>query len=236
MALNFRNTKGFSFIELLVVFAIVGVLAVVGFRMIGDRRGGGVRSVVDELEGVLLAAQKSSIASNRDIYISASGEWLNGTLVLDGRPLSTATSNPPVAADLVPGVDTKRVGASSECFRAQPNTRSHMNAGVAVGNDSWYTTALGASPALSGVPPISGQADFINALANPLFKSGGAVTTVVVNGQNKRFMTGFSIVVVGLSGGVPLQDSPIGILVVPQNSSSVYKFYKGDRSNVWRKI
>lgn len=231
-----RPCRGYSLIELLVVLVIVGILAMVGVTMIGNRTTNAVRSVLDEVEGVLSAAQKGTIASSRDIYVCSSGDWLAGSLVLDGRPLRPTVANPPGVGDLNPGDDLKRVGSASEVFRSHATSdRDHMSAGVAVDTAPWYGVALGTTPALATVAPISGQTEFTAALGNPLFKSSG-LYTVIINGQTKRFMTGFCVVVVGLASGNPLPNGPVGVLIVPQNSSNIYKYYKADQSSVWRKI
>jgi len=232
-----RHSRGYSLIELLVVLVIAGILATVGVLTIGGgRRGSAVRSVLDEVEGVIIASQKGTIAAVRDIYLVSDGAWMAETLILDGRPLRLppVTATPPGAGDLAPGADAKREGGSSECFRSRATRdRDHMSAGIDVGN-TWYATALGGNPALEAVAPINGMVDFTNAMTRPLFT--GALNSVVVNGQTKRFMTGFCVVVVGLQKGIPMPNGPVGVLVVPQNSSSVYKYYKAEDSAVWRKL
>jgi len=231
-----RPCRGFSLIEMLVVLVIAGILATVGVVTIGGRRGNAVRSVLDEVEGVIVSAQKGTIAAVRDIYLCSDGAWMAETLILDGRPLRLppVTATPPGLSDLAPGTDAKREGSSSECFRSRATRdRDHMSAGIAVGN-VWYAAALGGSPALETVTPISGMADFTDAMTRPLFT--GALNSVVVNGQTKRFMTGFCVVVVGLSNGIPMPNGAVGVLVVPQNSSSVFKYYKAEDSTVWRKL
>lgn len=231
-----RRSRGFSLIELLVVLAIVGILSIVGVVMIGDRKGSSVRSVMNEIEGVISAAQKATTITTRDIHLTTAGSWSAGTLVMDGRPLVIPTSIPltwPTPADCVPDGDaTKRIGSNSEVFRVNLKSRDHMSAGVDVSNAN-YATALGTCPALETVSPINSQADLVQAMRNPIFVS--AQKDIVINGQTKRFMTGFCVVVVGLSSGQAVANGPIGVLVVPANSASIYKFYRADQSNVWRK-
>nr|WP_320131592.1 prepilin-type N-terminal cleavage/methylation domain-containing protein [uncultured Holophaga sp.] len=227
-------SQGFTLIELLVVLVIVGVLAIVGVTTLTPRPSVSVRSVLDEVEGTLVAAQKSTMTTSRDIFLSSSGDWVSGTLVLDGRPLLSTLADPLTAADLVAGADNKRVGGNNECFRSRsPKDRDHSYAGIETGN-GWYAAALAGGPGLADTAPINTQADFVAALGNPLFT--GAANTIVINGLTKRFATGFSVVVVGLRDGQPVPGGPIGVIVVPQNSASVYKFYKSASSAEWRKL
>lgn len=234
-----RRCRGYSLIELLVVMVIITVLAFVAVMMIGDRRANAVRSVMDEIEGVLYNAQKASFASSRDIYVSTNGAWMDETLVMDARPLVVPDPLPvgwPSMAYLTPGNDANRVGAPSEVFRSHfLRDRDHQSAAVAVNGGvtaGWYAAALGSCAALETVSPVSGQPDFVAAIGNPIFNGGRQ--DVVISGLSKRFTTGFCVIVVGISQGVPVEDGSIGVLVVPRNSSIVYKYYKADKSHDWR--
>lgn len=235
-----RRCRGYSLIELLVVMVIITVLATVGVMMIGDRRAGAVRSVMDEIEGVLYNAQKSSFASSRDIHVTTAGAWIDASLIMDARPLVVPDPIPagwPNAAYLTPGLDANRVGAPSECFRSRfPSDRDHASAAIVVNPGGAATVryggALGTCPALETVSPLVTQTDFTGALANPIFT--GAQQDIVISGLSKRFMTGFSIVIVGIREGIPVVNGPIGVIVVPRNSSIVYKYFKSDGSNQWK--
>jgi prepilin-type N-terminal cleavage/methylation domain-containing protein len=71
--------KGYSLIELLVVLVIIGILAVLGISMMGNRSGAAVRSVLDEIEGSLLDAHKYAVATGRDVTIVTRGDWTPST-------------------------------------------------------------------------------------------------------------------------------------------------------------
>ena len=132
MSVRRCHSQGYSLVELLVVLVIVGVMALAGAVMITYRQSGGVRSVMDEIEGTLMNAQKAAVVTSTDIYVATAGKWVGQTLILDGRALSLATvSSPLVAADLIAGADTKRLGSPAECFRSHYRSdRDHMVAGA----------------------------------------------------------------------------------------------------------
>lgn len=224
-----RDQGGYSLTEMLVVLAIIGILAIVGVSTLGDRKSNAVRTVMDEVEGVLQGAQQTCAVSAVDIPLSAYGTWTSSgsPLTLDGRRIS-GTSYP---ADATAGMNTARIGATSEVFVSRfTSSRSHMSAAV-VSDPSWISNALGGAPNLATVPPCDSE-PFKSALANPLF-ANGSPNMIRINGMTKRFEAGFYVAVVGLAEGYPSSDSAVGYLVVPANSSTVYRFYKPANSTTW---
>ena len=235
-----RPSSGYSMVELLVVLAIVGIVTLVGVTMIGDKKANSVRAVMDEIEGVLLNAQKTSQMTSLDIYMATTGHWTDGTLVLDGRALNSATITAPpaalVTADWKAGTDANRLGSPTECFRSLYKStinRDHQSAGVDCG-DGWYATARGSASDLSTVDPVKSNAVLLDAMGTRLFTGGDSYA--ILNGTTHRFETGFSIVVVGLNAGAPVAGGAVGVIIVPKNSSSVYKFYKPSNSVTWRRL
>jgi len=61
----------------------------------------------------------------------------------------------------------------------------------------------------------------------------------IVSGQNKRWIRDFHISVAGLRGGMAVPGSAVGIIVVPANSATTYKFLNlGNKDNdgTWRRM
>jgi len=248
-------------IELLTVLVIVGILAMVGVFMLGNRRSGSVRAVMDELEGTLSGAHQLAVATGRDVLIVTHGDWGGG-----GTPLLMAYGNAASgAATILADGQT-----NSEAFRVALTQngelrREHLSAGiVTVGHGTWWATALGTSTNLDNVAPFNDASSGFKTVDIPedlttdpptppvpghsilqedsqnLFKGGTTMGVVRVSGANKRFTTTFWIKVVSLSNGLPTPGGSMGVLVVQGNGAQVYRFYNpgtldgGD--GTWRRI
>ena len=223
-----RSRAGYSLIELLVVLSIVGVIMLVGVSAIGNRGANSVRSLMDQIEGTLVNTQSTALLTSRDVYVATVGHWTDASLILDGRALIAAPTS------FNAGDDTNRVGSSSECFRSlYPRGQDHQYAGVDCA-DGWYAQALGNAPDLKTVDPVKSTPALLDAMSTPLFK--GTNNYLILNGQTRRFETGFYIAVVSLSNGVPTVGGAVGVILVPKNSGNVYKFYKPSGSSIWRRL
>lgn len=232
------QSRGYSLIELLVVLVIVGVLAVVGVVMVGNRPSGSVRSVLDELEGTLSAAQKLSIATGRDVMIATKGEW-SAT-----NPMRLAYGEATLGSTLV----LSQGELVSETFRVAVNAggglgREHMYAGVmTVTNNAWWNTGASGSTDINAGDPFKSTAGFVGILsdANNLFQGGTTEGTARISGANKRFLTTFWIGVVSIQDGQPRAGGPMGALVVRAQGAQIYKFYNPGILNggdgTWRRI
>ena len=257
MPSHLRRCRGYSLIELLVVLVIVGILAVVGVIMIGNRPAGSVRAVLDELEGVLASAQKRAVATGQDVVISTSGDW--------GVPnILTMTYTGATGGDGFTLAHRDSGGVAVALLR------EHLHGGVVtVDNAAWWDAARGTSTDLSAVAPFnntvldSAAAAFqgaktpvVPATVPPTYEAGpsilansnlnlfkgstaGVVAAARISGTSKRFTTTFWIEVVGLRNGVPIPGGPMGALVVLANGATIYKFYSPETSGgvrTWRRL
>lgn len=227
------RARGYSLIELLVVLAIITILAIASVSFLGDRKGAAVRGVMDEVTGVLLNAQKSAVSSGKSITVAVNGTWTStsaaslttsGSFIMDPRPYDPTVASPNPYS-------TARIGAVADIYSSKyvRGERGHAQAGIATSDtENDYAVAL------ASIPPFSTDANFLAAF-NTKLCSGGQ-NNVTVDGITKRFTTGFCIVVVAWRGGVLDPAGPVGVLVVPQNSATVYRFYRSLSDNTWRRI
>jgi len=255
MALPIRKDRGFTLIEALVVLAIVGILAVVGVTMVGNRQAGSVRALMDELEGGLMNAHKAAVATGRDVAIVTWGTWGGTTPVVmaQGSAALTSAQIQTIALDLLNSIPPSAAwGPNGPTvavpFHFRPNDPIQTRARVALISEEWTALMLATSSGsqnedLSTVSPfktgeiLAGALSDTNCLFNP------TITTpqqTVISGSNKRFNSTFVIPVVGTSangGAVP--GGAMGLIVVQGNGASIYKFYnpgikEGDGK--WRRI
>jgi prepilin-type N-terminal cleavage/methylation domain-containing protein len=255
MLQNHKRAGGFTLIELLVVLTILGILTVMGSMMVtGSRSTAAVRSVMDELEGTLLSAQKLAVATGQDVTLASQGNW-SGT---DTTPLILAFSavsppNPP--AIVAAGATDPASFKLAQTFNGTTPValaRDHAYAGIVVGNSGWWTTAMQDAGGkintdITTVPPFKKDAtdltqrsafsDILSSSLKNLFQGGSAQAYnstdatatnsgfLQISGSSKRFQSTMWIKVVGLRGGAAYPGAPMGLLVVLANGGTVYKFY-----------
>lgn len=257
-----RPANGYSLIELLVILSIVGILAVAGVTMLqGNRASGSVRTVMDDVEGTLMAGQKLAAATGQDVLMASQGEWeaSDHALILAMSSAAGMTPDKVVAAGVQDPASFK-VGIIWHNGTAAGLMREHLHAGIATQAHagSWWATAAKAMPDgrqnedPSTIEPFKSTTAFGDLLSGKdtnLFQgvtatsdfSKGSQTpgTLVVSGTSKRFMNGRVILVVGLRGGFSFPGAPMGILAVLPNGSTVYKFYNpgvAEGDGKWRKM
>jgi Tfp pilus assembly protein FimT len=244
-------------IELLVVLAIVGILAFVGVSMVGNRQGAAVRSLLDEIEGSLNNASSEAAATGRDIVVETWGNWSSAT------PFFIAYGDNTLALNLAKGqnvdniynIATGTTPANAVALgqtvgiglHYMPNDSTQARARVVpVGSTDWTTAMTPVSGNqfnvdINSVPPFSTVVGWTGQIGDATnLASGAATKTTIISGTNQSFSTTFCIEIVGTSPSAgPLPGSPMGLIFVPANGGTIYKFYNpGARegNGQWRRI
>lgn len=197
-------------------------------------------TVLDELEGVLLSAQKTSIATGRDVLIATQGTWSAGNPLLLAYGDATLGSAP-ILANGQTAPESFRVAVSA----GGGLQRDHLHGGVVATGSTWWASAGtgNATSDISALPPFDGSVPGFSGLladgTQNLFQ-GASVNTARISGTSKRFVTTFWIQVVGLRDGNAIVGGPMGLLVVQSNGASIYKFYNPGVRNggdgKWKRI
>jgi type II secretory pathway pseudopilin PulG len=232
---------------------IVGILAVVGISMLGNRQASAVRGLLDNLEGSLTNAHRAAVAMGRDIALDNWGNWTtaNPLTLAYGDTALTPTQIQTVAMGLLkvpPVLPSNTVLPYSQTvavpFFYQTADVIESRACVATaGSGAWGVAMRKASNGrtnqdITKVPPFTTSPSFI-ALVPGFASDGGNLingTTQnlcngelqrqVISGFSQRFNSTFVIEVVGCTSvGAVLPGTAMGLIVVQANSSTIYKFY-----------
>jgi len=247
--------------ELLVILAIVAILSIGGALALNGRQNGAVRALLDELEGSIANAHQAAVASGRDTAIVCWGGWdkddpmriafgdakilaLGGgqasfikiaESILEGGPPTSAT--PVLAETEVPAMDQQTVAVA---FHYSPKDPVQRKACVVADGASGWEDAKGRSDDISAVPPFSADLSGVLDAANNLCRGGGGVSQVCINGYTKRFTrTVFIKVVAADPGGRAMENGPMGLIALLENSASIFRFYNPGSENgdgKWRRI
>jgi prepilin-type N-terminal cleavage/methylation domain-containing protein len=257
-----RASLGYTLIELFVVLAIVGILAVVGVSMMGNRQTAAVRTLMDQVEGAITNAQQLATATNRDVALDTWGAWSSanslvlayGDAALTDNNLQTTANN--LLINVAPNAGTaysqtvavplhyyQSAGLAGGLFGDAGQSRAEILV-AGSGNAGDWTTALAASGSGSNTDPSTIEPFLTQfpagtlSTTNNLFKDN--LTRLVINGSSHRFATTFIIEILGTSPNQgAMAGSPMGLIVGLANGAAIYKFYNPGvlaGANQWRRM
>jgi Tfp pilus assembly protein FimT len=256
-------------VELLVILAIVAILAIGSSLMLGNKQSGSVRALLDELEGTISNAHQAAIATGRDIALVSWGIWKApdetgnptnplriafgdasltqgagsstnfiriGNAILSGNPPSENNS---ILADGEIPVETEQTVAVP--FYYSPSDSVQKKACIVVEGDSRWDTAKGdKNKDIGEIDIVIPMNEILQSENNFCQGDNKDISQVYISGRTKRFSKSVFIKVVGLgSNGRALANGPMGLIVLLENSATVFKFYNSGADNgggEWRRI
>jgi type II secretory pathway pseudopilin PulG len=249
--------------ELLTVLAIMAILAVGSSLMMGNRQSGAVRATLDELEGVISNAQQAAMATGRDVALVSWGPWEglriaygDATLTLDGSNgtnfitigesllggKSPTEQNPIIDTDQFP-IEIQQTVVVGYHYSASDGVQKKASILTAKDDtDKWAKAKGDKNQDISEIVPFTTEMKDVLTSDKEFCRgeSESIPQVLLVNGYTKRFnKTVFIKVVTTGSGGQALPNGPMGLIVLMQNSASIFKFYNpgaegGDGK--WRRI
>lgn len=253
MRLHPPNHRGFSLVEMLVVLTIVGILAVVGVSMIGNRQGSAVRSLMDEIEGSLTNARQAATSTGRDVALDNWGIWSASNPLVMAYGDATALTDAQIksyALGLLGGTAPPNNAANGPSvavvFHFMPADTTQARAEVVISGSTDWATAMGTAPSgrknqdINTVAPFSTLAGWSGQVGDATNLITSNLTRTVISGSSQRFTNTFCIEIVGTSPSAgPMPGAAMGLIFVQANGASIYKFYnpgvlEGD--GLWRKI
>lgn len=201
-----RRCSGYSLIELLVVMAIVGVLALVAVTYRMDRMGPAVKGALQDINGTLSDARTLARSTGLAVTLTPSGANTTATLTYSTTPLRAYDH----------GADSS---TSDYCLVDMSGTGNPTADAL-----TSLRTAIGA--ALSGVDVFPTAAWQINAFnCNPAlqFNTNGTANHAAY------------VAVVGQRNGLMMPDGPIGIILVSA-TGNMYRYYRASNSSSWTRL
>jgi len=130
-----KSKKGFTLIELMVVVAIIGVLALLGLRMYSGQQEKAKNAIIKANAGTIQTLIQANLADNTDTAVET--EWTNGNLLTSSGIHNPVTGLLQAAAPAT--LDTAAVG---EVWVALASGVFTINGKVAVGTTNVYTDSL----------------------------------------------------------------------------------------------
>jgi len=201
-----RLGRGFSLIELLVVMAILGVLALVAVTYRMDRMGPAVKGAMQEINGALSDARTLARSSGQTISLTPSGTGTTARLTYSTTPIGEFD----LAAD---------ASAANYCLVDFSGTGNPTSSAL-----TSLRTAIGS--ALGGVdvfPTAAWQVNAFNCSPVLQFNTNGAANHAAF------------VAVVGQRNGLMMPDGPIGILLISA-SGNIYRYYRASDTSSWTRL
>jgi hypothetical protein len=229
--------------------------------MMGSRQSGAVRSLLDDLEGTISNAHQAATATGRDIALVSWGAWdkdnkENQLCIAFGDADLAQTADDESSATIVdigkkllkgeiPTDETEQTVAVP--FHYSPSDAVQKRACIVTNSDgdnlSW-AVAMGEKKSIDdegvGIKDLPWEKIKISEPDNNFCQYSGNAVSVYISGRTKRFSKSAFIKIVGTnSNGRAIANGPVGLIVLLENSATVFKFYNPGGENgggEWRRL
>jgi prepilin-type N-terminal cleavage/methylation domain-containing protein len=224
------SSRGFSFIELVVVMTIIGILTLAGILKLADNRPSAVKTLTVALATSLKEAQTTARNRGVQVDVLTSGAT-QATLNMSARfpDVLAAVPVPPATGTLI----TTPLFTGNTSLYAVVDTAGAQIAGVTrnwTGLNALGDMALNFGSATTRIGTLCEQ--------NQLFTGGAGATVAMSYFSNGQANGNFAMVVLGSRNGTALTGSPVGV-VVACASGDILVFYKTDPSTAsgnWQRL
>lgn len=220
-----RPIQGFSIIELLVVMAIIGVLALVAGNWYGATQPAAVKGTLNSMVGALNEARTVAQTTGRTVTLTTSGAQAN--LQISFPSLGDVTPAPANQALTI--------------WRRDAAGRDAMRFSGVDTNASWPVYAQAApnpDPLVGGVAAVT--ALFTNGTfpgtSAKLFT--GTTNSTFFFDSSGRASADFYVYVGGMRNGASYPSAPVGLVLVTR-ANGIHAFYKpnaGDAASPWQRL
>jgi prepilin-type N-terminal cleavage/methylation domain-containing protein len=218
-----RSAPGYSLIELVVVMAIVGILAVVAGNWYGAEQPAAVKGTVNTLYGALAEARTVAQTTGRTVTLTTTGH--QATLTLSFPPQGDVDPPPQAPTTWTQAAN----GAAAARYSGIDSDGNWPIYAQAAPNPDPLTGGVAAISALftNGVQP---------GVAGKLFT--GTTNTAMSFDATGHANRDFYVFVGGLRNGASYASAPVGLVLVTR-ANGIHAFYKsnaGDANAPWQRL
>lgn len=221
-----KGSSGYTFIELLLVMVIIGILSVAYMSYRSDKNGPAVRGALNGIYGALVDARTMARGSGQTVTLTPSG---TGPKAVLGYQAALSGSG----STLVSSSLTVTWGAASGQYDHATDPSVARFSMVDMDGSSTVASAA--------IADLKSELEGTKANSTDLFKA--SAWTQSLFDSSKTFLmysngttnTEGYIAVVGSVEGQPLSNGPVGIILV-NSSGNIYRYYRSSSTAAWVRL
>ena len=216
-----KGSPGYSFIELLVVLAIVGILSIAYVSYRTDNNSPAVRGAINAIFGTLVDARTMARGSGKTVTLTPSGTGPKAVLgyqaALSGSGSEAGVTWAAASGQYVHATDSSisrfcivdMDGSTAAGSAALTSLKADLQ-GIKVNNTSIFGSTAWTQSLFDSSKPF-------------FFNSNGTASTDAF------------VAIVGSAEGNPLADGPVGVILV-NASGNIYRYYRSNSSSAWVRL